>query len=149
MSRTSANVYRFGSTKENITHVVRPLTMYIENLEEGPFTRSVWALHRPTKATASAAHQNTGPLTTLQIAFEKLELFQCCGSRMKKITPTHTYITHTRTHTTMPKHTLLNLCSVVAAHHWKLEFACVISHNSTSTWEYLYTLIIQTIEQKH
>lgn len=44
--------------------------MYIEIL-----ARFVWALHRPTKATASTAYWNTGPLTTLQIQFEKLKLF--------------------------------------------------------------------------
>ncbi len=56
LCRTRTNVYRFGSTKENITHVAHPLTMYIENLEEGPIARTVWALHRPTKATASTAY---------------------------------------------------------------------------------------------
>lgn len=50
--------------------------MCIENLEGGPFARSVWALHRPTKATALAAYWNTGLLTVLQIQFEKLKPFQ-------------------------------------------------------------------------
>lgn len=74
-SRKRTDVYRLSSTKENITHVIHPLTMCIENLEGGPFARSVWALHRATKATAPTAYWNAGLLTVLQIQFEKLQAF--------------------------------------------------------------------------
>lgn len=80
------NIYRSGSTKESITHVVRPLTMYIENLEEGPFALlTVWALHRPTKATASLAHWNSGPFTVLQIQFKKAQAFSLLSFKDKRM----------------------------------------------------------------
>lgn len=78
------NIYRFVSAKEHYScctpsdHVYRkPGGRTIRTLH------AVWALHRPTKATASVAHWNSGPLTVLQIQLKKkLQavslLFHCC-----------------------------------------------------------------------
>lgn len=83
------NIYRFVSAKEHYScctpsdHVYRkPGGRTIRTLH------AVWALHRPTKATASVAHWNSGPLTVLQIQFKKtLKLFHCLSLQDKRTLP--------------------------------------------------------------
>lgn len=77
------NIYRFVSCCTPSDHVYRkPGGRTIRTLH------AVWALHRPTKATALVAHWNSGPLTVLQIQFKKtLKLFHCLSLQDKRTLP--------------------------------------------------------------
>lgn len=82
------NIYRFVSCCTPSDHVYRkPGGRTIRTLH------AVWALHRPTKATASVAHWNSGPLTVLQIQFKKKpsSCFTACHSKIKERSPLHAY----------------------------------------------------------
>lgn len=119
------NIYRFVSAKEHYScctpsdHVYRkPGGRTIRTLH------SVWALHRPTKATASVAHWNSGPFTVLQIQFKKtLKLFHCLSLQDKRTLPPACILT---TYVTMGRGGTLSQVKPTPSYRG-FSFTCILS----------------------
>lgn len=89
------NISRFVSAKESITHVVRPLTMYIENLEEGPFALFTLCglCIDPPRLQHQLHNEIVGHSQCCRFSLKKKpsRFFTACHSKIKECSPLHVY----------------------------------------------------------
>lgn len=99
------NISRFVSAKESITHVVRPLTMYIENLEEGPFALFTLCglCIDPPRLQHQLHNEIVGHSQCCRFSLKKktLKIFHCLSLQDKRMLPPACILS---TYMTMYKH---------------------------------------------